>query len=170
MSISLNFTHFCENFLNHMFKNISVKSLLILFTCVYGFLIISSCSKDEKGIDDLEAYFKEKNLKPQVTDDGLYYIIDNPGNEVKPNLNSNVSCKYKGYLQTGKVFDDNMGKVADFNLSGTVPGFRRGFLLLGEGGKATIFIPAYLGYGDQDRGTIPPGSSLIFEIELIDVK
>ncbi|MFM2394786.1 MAG: hypothetical protein RLZZ546_2768 [Bacteroidota bacterium] len=153
-----------------MINNFSIKSLLTFSIVIYGLITISSCNKDEKGVDNIESYFKEKNISPQITDDGLYYIIQNPGNSERANLLSTVRLKYKGYLQTDKLFDDNKGEVAEFNLSETVPGFKRGLLLLGEGGKATIYMPSYLGYGQQERPSIPSGSSLIFDIELLEIK
>ena len=128
--------------------------------------MLSACGKDYSG--DIEDYLAEKNLTAQKTDDGLYYIIDNPGNEVKPKLNSDVKVIYKGYLTDGTVFEEKTTAV-EFNLSFVVAGWTRGIPLFGEGGKGKLIIPPCLGYGETARGSIPANSILVYDIELVDV-
>ncbi|MBK8701756.1 MAG: FKBP-type peptidyl-prolyl cis-trans isomerase [Saprospiraceae bacterium] len=134
---------------------------LMLFTA----LAFTSCNKDYSG--DIEDYLAENNLTAIKTEDGLYYIIDVPGNDKKPKVNSEVRVKYKGTLLDGTVFDEN----ADFrtNLSKVIAGWRYGMVHFGEGGKGKLLIPPHLGYGDQETGDIPGNSVLIFDIELIEV-
>ena len=129
-------------------------------------LFVSACNKDYSG--DIEDYLAEKNLTAQKTDDGLYYIIDVPGNEIKPKLNSDVKVIYKGYLTNGTVFDEKTTAI-EFNLSQVIAGWTRGIPLFGEGGKGKLIIPPSLGYGDTENGTIPANSILVFDIELVDV-
>ena len=62
------------------------------------------------------------------------------------------------------------GKSAEFNLANVIPGFREGLQKIAKGGKATLYIPAKLGYGEQSTPNIPPNSTLIFDVELVDVK
>lgn len=128
--------------------------------------MLSACGKDYSG--DIEDYLEEKNLTAQKTDDGLYYIIENPGNEVKPKLNSDVKVIYKGYLTNGTVFDEKTTAI-EFNLSAVISGWTRGIPLFGEGGKGKLIIPPCLGYGDTANGSIPANSILVFDIELVDV-
>jgi peptidylprolyl isomerase len=85
-----------------------------------------------------------------------------------------LSVYYTGKLENGKVFDSNVGKTPlTFMLGGgqMIPGFEQGVTGMKVGGTRTITIPASLGYGAQGRGdVIPPNSTLIFEVELVDVK
>ena len=85
-----------------------------------------------------------------------------------------LSVYYTGKLENGKVFDSNVGKTPlTFMLGGgqMIPGFEQGVTGMKVGGTRTITIPASLGYGAQGQGdVIPPNSTLIFEVELVDVK
>jgi FKBP-type peptidyl-prolyl cis-trans isomerase len=130
-------------------------------------LSFTSCSKEE-GDNDIQGYLKSNNITAQQTTDGLYYIIDVPGNQLKkPKVNSDIKVAYKGTLLNGKVFDEN----ANFstNLSNVIAGWRRGMVLFGEGGKGKLLIPASLAYGDSPVGDIPANSALIFEVNLLQV-
>jgi len=85
-----------------------------------------------------------------------------------------VSVYYTGKLENGQVFDSNVGKTPmTFALGGgqMIPGFEQGVTGMKVGGKRVITIPPSLGYGDQGAGNaVPPNSTLIFELELVDVK
>jgi peptidylprolyl isomerase len=85
-----------------------------------------------------------------------------------------VSVYYTGKLQDGTVFDSNVGKEPmSFVVAGgqMIPGFDQGVQGMKVGGKRTITIPPSLGYGEQGAGgAIPPNATLIFEVELADVK
>ena len=85
-----------------------------------------------------------------------------------------LKIHYTGKLENGKVFDSSAGKdPLTFVLGGgqLIPGFEQGVTGMKVGGKRTITIPPSLGYGEQGAGeTIPPNSTLIFELELVDVK
>jgi FKBP-type peptidyl-prolyl cis-trans isomerase FkpA len=142
-----------------------IKSYLYIFLSFCCFALWS-CSKD--GDSDIEAYIAKKNLKPQVTDEGLYYIIEIPGDAAKkPKINGDVVVAYTGRLLDDMKFDssDNF----KFNLSNVIAGWRRGMMLFGEGGKGKLIIPPNLGYGGSAVGSIPPNSALVFDIELKEV-
>ncbi|HRG20733.1 MAG TPA: FKBP-type peptidyl-prolyl cis-trans isomerase [Saprospiraceae bacterium] len=128
-------------------------------------LQLASCSKDPE--DEIQDYLDKNNLVAQKTDEGLYYIIEIPGNDTKPKVNSDIRVKYKGTLTNGTVFDEN--EDFEVNLSNVIAGWRRGMVLFGEGGKGKLLIPPSLGYGDQQVGSIPPNSVLIFDVELLEV-
>jgi peptidylprolyl isomerase len=85
-----------------------------------------------------------------------------------------LSVFYTGKLEDGKVFDSNVGKEPmTFVLGGDpmIPGFEQGVTGMKVGGKRVVTIPSSLGYGEAGSGdVIPPNSTLIFEIELVDVK
>lgn len=135
----------------------------------YSLLLVSacfiSCSKDPE--DQIQEYLEKNNLVAEKTDEGLYYIIEVPGNDTKPKINSDIRVKYKGTLTDNSVFDSN--DDLKINLSNVIAGWRRGMVLFGEGGKGKLIIPPSLGYGDQKVGAIPANSVLIFDVELIEV-
>ena len=87
--------------------------------------------------------------------------------------NTQVSIEYIGQLQDGTVFDASQeGKPLVFVLGaqGIIPGFQIGVNGMKEGGERAIYIPPALAYGDQQVGTIPPNSPLIFRIKLVKVE
>lgn len=101
---------------------------------------------------------------------GLYYQILEPGNEKKPKRTDSVIVHYEGRFLDNTVFDSTSGRQpAAFKLDEVIDGWTQGVPLIGEGGKIKLFVPAKLGYGDQARPSIPPGSTLVFEIELLKV-
>ncbi len=106
------------------------------------------------------------------TEKGLYYEIIEEGTDVRPTAADNVVVHYHGTYINGEVFDSSRdrGTPASFHMSGVIQGFKEGLKLIGEGGKAKLYIPPDLGYGNQSKGKIPAGSTLIFDIELIEIK
>ena len=109
----------------------------------------------------------------KVAESGLAYVIEVPGVDPKPEANATVEVNYTGKLIDGTVFDTTDGRgPATFNLQGVVPGFREGIMLLGKGGKATLYIPGSLAYGvnGAPQAGIGPNQLLIFDVELLDIK
>lgn len=101
---------------------------------------------------------------------GLYYQILEPGSEVKPTPEDTVIVRYEGRFLDNTVFDSTEGgKPAAFKLGQVIDGWTQGLQLIGEGGKIKLYVPSELGYGDEGRPSIPPGSALVFEIELLKV-
>jgi FKBP-type peptidyl-prolyl cis-trans isomerase FkpA len=150
-----------------------MNSLRLLYLIIVV-TIFTACSKDDdlKEHDDklIRDYLKEENLTAQKTSSGLYYIITNPGFAPKPTINSTVTVHYTGYLLNHNIFDTTEGsEAARFKLTDVIEGFSEGLQLFGEGGKGTILIPSYLGYGSAILPGIPANSVLIFEIHLINV-
>lgn len=109
----------------------------------------------------------------QKSKSGLYYEIIEEGEGAKAGAQDSVKVNYKGTLVDGTEFDSSYkrGEPATFPVSGVVPGFGEGVQLVGKGGKVKLYIPSDLGYGDTaQRGSpIPPGSTLIFEVEMVEV-
>lgn len=126
----------------------------------------------EKGDAFLEANKTKDSI--EVAESGLQYKIIEPGNGKKAVSDQDtVWVNYKGTLIDGKVFDQSRETPAQFTPGRVVKGFGEGVKLLGEGGKAILYIPAELGYGEQDNrrygSPIGPNETLIFEIEVTKV-
>ncbi|MDO8561884.1 MAG: FKBP-type peptidyl-prolyl cis-trans isomerase [bacterium] len=93
------------------------------------------------------------------------------GAEAKPG--TQVSVEYTGKLTDGTVFDSNVGKaplVFTLGAQGIIPGFQIGVNGMKVGGERLLAIPPSLGYGAQQVGTIPPNSTLIFDVKLLKVE
>lgn len=109
----------------------------------------------------------------QVTGSGLQYKVLEQGDGPKPGPESRVSVHYRGSLVDGTVFDSSYdrGEPAVFTLSSVVPGWQEGLQLMPVGSKYMLWLPSDLGYGDMGTpgGPIPPGSALVFEVELLDI-
>jgi len=103
---------------------------------------------------------------------GLYYKIVALGDGPYPKPNEVVKVNYVGALVDGSIFDDSAkhGGTVEFQLDQVIPGWTEGIQKINKGGKIRLYIPANLAYGDDGRPGIPPGSALIFNVELIDIK
>ena len=117
------------------------------------------------------AFLAENRKKSGVVElpSGLQYKMIQEGEGSNPVPTSKVTVHYKGTLIDGSVFDSSYdrGQPLTFQLDGVIPGWTEGLQLIKPGGKCILYIPPHLGYGDQGVGPIPPGSTLIFEIELL---
>ena len=106
------------------------------------------------------------------TASGLQYKITAAGDDVKPAAEDMVTVHYRGTTIDGTEFDSSFarGMPATFALQSVIAGWTEGLQLIGQGGKVTLYIPADLAYGDRSPSTkIRPGSTLVFEVELIAV-
>lgn len=113
----------------------------------------------------------EKEGKSQKTPSGLYYEIVKEGTKEKPVGDSNVKIEYVGTLIDGNEFDSSKkrGMPATFNLAQVIPGFKEGLQLIGKGGKIKLYVPSDLAYGDSPLPGIPAGSTLVYDVEMLDV-
>ena len=123
---------------------------------------------------DAEAFFAENAKREGVfqTESGLQYQVVKMGDGAKPTLTDVVRVHYEGTLLNGTKFDSSIdrGKPAEFPLNGVIKGWTEGLQLMPVGSKFTFYIPYNLAYGSQDvGGVIPPYSTLIFEVELLDI-
>ncbi len=122
-----------------------------------------------------EDFLKENAKKEGVITlpSGLQYQVLREGNGKKPSATDQVECHYEGTLIDGQVFDSSYqrGEPATFGLNQVIKGWTEGLQLMQEGAKYRFFIPYTLGYGDRGAGqSIPPYATLIFDVELINVK
>ena len=119
--------------------------------------------------------FLENNGKREgvvTTKSGLQYEVLQEGTGRSPKATDKVRCHYEGRLLDGSVFDSSYkrNEPADFGLNQVIPGWTEGVQLMKEGAKFRFYIPYLLGYGEQGAGSsIPPYSTLIFDVELIKV-
>ena len=107
-----------------------------------------------------------------VTKSGLQYEVLTEGTGKSPKATDTVRCHYEGRLLDGTVFDSSYKRKqpADFGLNQVIPGWTEGVQLMKEGAKFRFTIPYLLAYGEQGAGaSIPPFSTLIFDVELIEV-
>ena len=134
-------------------------------------------AKEAKGIiakEEGEKFLKENATKEGIitTKSGLQYKVLREGTGKSPKATDKVRCHYEGMLIDGTLFDSSLqrGEPADFPLNGVIAGWTEGLQLMKEGAKYRFFIPYILGYGAGGAGnSIPPYSTLIFDVELIKV-
>lgn len=129
-----------------------------------------NASNIENGKTFLEENKKNPNI--QTLPSGLQYEVLKEGNGKKPKATDQVKCDYEGTLINGTMFDSSIkrGEPAVFGVSQVIPGWVEALQLMSEGSKWRLYIPAELGYGAQGAGEmIPPHSTLIFDVELIQV-
>jgi len=121
-----------------------------------------------------EKFLAANKTKPGVvtTESGLQYLVEKAGDGPKPNLTDKVKCHYHGTLIDGTVFDSSVdrGQPIDFPVNGVIKGWVEALQLMPVGSKWKLFIPADLAYGDNQAGAkIAPGSTLIFDVELLEI-
>ena len=108
-----------------------------------------------------------------VTASGLKYVDIVQGNGPSPRPGQTVVVNYTGTLENGTKFGSSSddGRPSEFRLGEVIPGWNEGLKSMKVGGKRKLIVPAPLGYGAQGRPpSIPPNSTLIFEIELLGIK
>ena len=123
----------------------------------------------KKGKKFIKDFLKEEGV--QETESGLAYKIIKKGGNKSPKPSDIVKVKYLGKLAGGEVFDKSQDKAVELPLNRVVKGWTEGLQLIGKGGKIELVIPSELGYGDSGvPPKIPGGSTLFFEVELVDFK
>jgi FKBP-type peptidyl-prolyl cis-trans isomerase FklB len=142
--------------------------------CVMGYIEKAKAEKAAVAKKEGQAFLAENKNKPGVitTTSGLQYIILKEGTGPKPSATDKVKCDYEGKLIDGTVFDSSVkqGKPIEFAVNGVIKGWTEALQLMSTGSKYRLFIPSDLAYGDQQMGPdIKPGSTLIFDVELIEI-
>ena len=121
-----------------------------------------------------KAFLEENKKKPNIVTlpSGLQYEVIKAGNGKHPKATDRVRCHYEGTLIDGTLFDSSIkrGEPAVFGVNQVIKGWVEALQLMTEGAKWKLYIPSELAYGAQGAGEmIPPHSTLIFEVELIEV-
>ncbi len=152
-----------------------MKKLALL--CALGICSVGAMAqkaeKKNKETKQVMTAAKELN-KEYTTASGLKYKIIQKGNGAKAEAGANVSVHYVGTLTNGTKFDSSRDRGQPFSFKlgrgQVIKGWDEGIALLQVGDKAILTIPAELGYGERQAGSIPSNSTLVFEVELMDVK
>jgi FKBP-type peptidyl-prolyl cis-trans isomerase FklB len=139
-----------------------------------GFIEKAKADKAAAAKKQGEAFLASNKTKPGVvsTASGLQYLVLKEGTGPKPTLNDKVKCDYEGRLIDGTIFDSSIkqGKPIEFAVNGVIAGWTEALQLMNTGSKYRLFIPSNLAYGDQQMGAdIKPGSTLIFDVDLIEI-
>ncbi len=126
-----------------------------------------------KNIDDGEKFLAENKKRDgiQETSSGLQYEVITMGTGDKPGPQDVVKVHYTGMLMDSTKFDSSVdrGEPAQFGVNQVIPGWQEGIQLMPVGSKFKFYIPYELGYGEQGTGPIPPYSTLLFEVELLEI-
>ena len=155
-------------------KSIIIDS--ILDNCIKTYQETMSAEKSAANKLAGQQFLANNAKKPGIVTlpNGLQYEILVAGKETtKPTLSNKVKCHYHGTLVDGTVFDSSVqrGEPITFPLNGVIKGWQEALQLMTVGSKWRLFIPAELGYGDRQAGpAIGPGSTLIFEVELLGIE
>ena len=138
-----------------------------------AFMAIMEEREAENMLEEF-VFLMENSQRPGVTttESGLQYEILHQGTGPRPDRQSVVRVHYEGSLVNGMVFDSShqRGEPIEFPLEAVIPGWTEGLQLMNVGSVYRFYIPSELGYGPQGvPPIIPPYSTLIFEVELIDI-
>lgn len=148
--------------------------LLALLALWYVVQLFMGSGKAKENIQ-LGEDFLEKNSQAEgvlSTASGLQYkVLESGDGSNHPAASDRVKVHYHGTLIDGTVFDSSVdrGEPITFGLNQVIPGWTEGLQLMVEGEKTRLFIPSQLAYGNRAAGKIKPGSTLIFDVELLGI-
>jgi FKBP-type peptidyl-prolyl cis-trans isomerase FklB len=130
--------------------------------------------ESDKNKKEGEAFLAENKQKEGVktTPSGLQYKVVVKGDGPLPTTNDTVVTHYRGTLLDGTEFDSSYkrSEPATFPVTGVIKGWTEALLMMPVGSKWQLFIPSDLAYGERSRPSIPANSTLLFDIELIEIK
>jgi FKBP-type peptidyl-prolyl cis-trans isomerase FkpA len=132
---------------------------------------LAQARRASQSKDFLEKATKEKGAVK--TESGLIYTSIKEGSGASPKAADTVKVHYRGTLTDGREFDSSYARnsPAEFPLGGVIKCWTEGVAKMKVGGKAKLVCPAAIAYGDRGAGNmIPPGATLVFEVELLEVK
>jgi peptidylprolyl isomerase len=150
--------------------------IAIVALVVYGLMRAGVFSKDSKAMvaegDDFLADNAKRDEVTQTASGLQYEVLTEGEGDAHPVATDTVLVHYHGTLLNGSVFDSSVkrGEPISFPLNRVIPGWTEGVQLMTKGAKYKFFIPARLAYGNQRVGSIPGGSLLVFEVELLDIQ
>lgn len=134
---------------------------------------LASMEANKETIKEGEDFLADNKTKEGVltTETGLQYKVLKKGSGLVPTIEDEVKVHYTGKLLDGTVFDSSQGKEpVTFGVTQVIPGWTEVLQLMRVGDKCEVYIPYQLAYGERGAGgAIPPFSTLIFEVELLDI-
>ena len=120
------------------------------------------------------ATLREKYGTAHTSPSGLRYLKGNPGTGNPPPLGSELVVHYDGYLMNGTKFDSSRDRGVPFTFrigtGSVIKGWDEAFATMKKGEKRTLIVPWWLAYGETGKGPIPSRATLIFEVELLDIR
>ena len=131
----------------------------------------AGAANEKEGVDFLAANGKKEGVK--TTESGLQYKVLKSGTGKQPVATDTVKTHYHGTLLNGEVFDSSVerGEPVEFPVNGVIQGWQEALQLMHVGDKWQLFVPSKLAYGERGAGgKIGPNTTLIFEVELLEVK
>jgi len=135
-------------------------------------LKVSNNKKQEGEL--MKKYLADHKITAKPTASGLIYVEKVKGTGARAVAGKKVKVHYTGTLLNGTKFDSSRDRNEPFEFTlgqgQVIKGWDEGIALMNVGGKATLVIPSSIGYGERDMGKIPPYSTLVFDVELLDVK
>ena len=134
----------------------------------------AKAEQHKAAIEEGEKFLAEnaKREEVQVTESGLQYEVVSAGDGEVPTAESTIRAHYHGTLIDGSVFDSSYdrGQPAEFPVGGVIKGWTEALQIMPVGSKWRLYVPHSLAYGEQGAGgAIAPYSTLVFDIELLDV-
>lgn len=156
-----------------------IIGVVIILIVVIGVWVSNSTQRQKeaaaKALAGGQQFLKENTQREGIvtTASGLQYEILQEGEGDKPTLSSKVTTHYHGTLVDGTVFDSSVerGEPSSFGVNQVIKGWQEGIPLMSAGAKYRFYIPQDLAYGMRSpSSSIPPGSMLIFEVELLSFK
>jgi FKBP-type peptidyl-prolyl cis-trans isomerase len=152
---------------------INTKYFIFLF--FLGMISVLSCKKEDKASAEKSAladYIQKNNITTAPTATGLYYIETLAGSGASPVVGRKVKVNYIGKFLDGTQFDASAAGTPlsfTFGVGQVIAGWDEGIGYMKKGGKARLIIPSSLAYGSSGYASIPGYSTLIFDVELVDV-
>jgi FKBP-type peptidyl-prolyl cis-trans isomerase len=127
-----------------------------------------------RNLEAAVGFFSSLKKRPGIValPSGLCYEIVKPGTGPNATMDDTVTINYTGMMLNGQVFDssEQHGQPLEIAVAQAMPGWAEGMQQINKGGKIKLYIPPQLAYGDEGAGGIPPASSLIFDIEVLDIQ
>ena len=145
---------------------------IIRTACAHALLLLAAANAgtSPEGKAWLEAKAKEDGVV--TLESGLMYKVLRDGDgENHPKASTSCECHYEGKLIDGSVFDSSRARGRPITLrpNGVIAGWTEALQLMNAGSKWRLYVPSELAYGAQGVGSIPPHSTLVFDVELLDV-
>ncbi|MFZ5934495.1 peptidylprolyl isomerase [Pseudomonas putida] len=154
-------------------SRVSEADLSASFKVIRELMQAEAAAKAEAAAAAGKEFLVENAKREGITTlaSGLQFEVLTAGEGAKPTRESNVRTHYHGTLIDGTVFDSSYdrGQPAEFPVGGVIAGWTEALQLMNAGSKWRLYVPSELAYGAQGVGSIPPHSTLVFDVELLDV-